>query len=160
MPDYDPKSIPILDDIIKDDVIKETEKDKDDATENNLDLFSDGTKDTAAEEPVIEQAELQIGNIEDISSADNTETDNIESALIDYTTDDESSQPVIASQTPEEMSEEAPQASATPLQLETMVDDIVKQLMPDLEQQLRFLVLQALEEKLPEELLKSIKNKI
>jgi len=164
MPDYDPKSIPILDDIIEEKVIEETEEDKDDATENNLDLFSDKAKDTAAEEPVIEQIEPQVGSIEDINGEVNTETDNIESALINYNAEEQSSQPAIEDQISEETTEEMPPASTTPLALEAIVDDVVKQLMPDLEQQLRFLLQTALEErlpeKLPEELLKNIKNKI
>ena len=39
------------------------------------------------------------------------------------------------------------------ISLQPLVDDIIKQLMPDLEQQLRFLVRQALEDKLPEEII-------
>jgi len=40
-----------------------------------------------------------------------------------------------------------------PFALEALVDDVVKQLMPGLEQQLRLLVMQALEEKLPAEII-------
>jgi hypothetical protein len=43
--------------------------------------------------------------------------------------------------------------------LESVVDDIVKQLIPDLEQQLRFLVQQALEDRLPDALLAQLSNK-
>lgn len=60
------------------------------------------------------------------------------------TIDDEISAPAISSQA---MAEE-PRIS-----LNAIVEDVVKQLMPDLEQQLRFLIKQALEEKLPEDII-------
>jgi hypothetical protein len=43
--------------------------------------------------------------------------------------------------------------------LESVVDDIVKQLIPDLEQQLRFLVQQALEDRLPDTILDQLTTK-
>ena len=43
--------------------------------------------------------------------------------------------------------------------LESVVDDIVKQLIPDLEQQLRFLVQQALEDRLPDAILAQLMSK-
>jgi hypothetical protein len=46
------------------------------------------------------------------------------------------------------------ETSISPIELETVVADVVKQLLPDLEQQLRFLIQQALEEKLPAEIIK------
>ncbi len=46
-----------------------------------------------------------------------------------------------------------------PTTLETIVEDVVKHLIPDLEQQLRFLVQQALEEKLPEKVIRRISSK-
>ena len=47
--------------------------------------------------------------------------------------------------------EDLSKAKANGISLDEIVDDVVEQLIPDLEQQLRLLVRQALEEKLPEE---------
>lgn len=44
----------------------------------------------------------------------------------------------------------------TQVSLDSMVNDVVKQLIPDLEQQLRFLVKQALEDKLPEDVIEKL----
>lgn len=89
----------------------------------------------------------------------------IESALIDYQTtdyhtDEEDISPVEAEiplvTTIDKQEVETTQADADtpampPTSLETMTEDIVKQIMPGLEEQLRSLVQQALEEKLGEE---------
>lgn len=54
--------------------------------------------------------------------------------------------------------EPEPAQPLTPLKpvIEEITDDIVRQLLPDLEQQLRFLVQQALEDRLPDELVKQL----
>lgn len=46
--------------------------------------------------------------------------------------------------------------AAEPIALESIVDDIVKQLLPELEQQLRLVVQQALEDKLPDDILEQL----
>ncbi len=66
------------------------------------------------------------------------------------TIDDEISEPAISSQT---------MAEDQPISLNLIVEDVVKQLMPDLEQQLRFLIKQAIEEKLPENIIDRLSTK-
>jgi len=215
MSDYDPKSIPILDDVIK---IEETDNtDIDDQegepalfettpveTENNLDLFvaesinasasTVVTEDVPGEGSLSEDTEPQIGIIDefiaedsshtiDITTAEDAiienslpvtandttaETDEPESALISYNTDTEESETVsdttsdieainIAAVDVEPQSAEQPEPPAS---LKSMVDDITKELMPDLEQQLRYLIQQALEDRLPDEVIDQlIENK-
>jgi len=215
MSDYDPKSIPILDDVIK---IEETDNtDIDDQegepalfettpveAENNLDLFvaesinasasTVVTEDVPGEGSLSEDTEPQIGIIDefiaedsshtiDITTAEDAiiensipvtandttaETDESESALISYNTDTEKSGTVsdttsdieainIAAVDVEPQSAEQPEPPAS---LKSMVDDITKELMPDLEQQLRYLIQQALEDRLPDEVIEQlIENK-
>ena len=191
MPDYDPKSIPILDDIIDDDIVKDDtsepeltgsvftdveNQDSDEAAINSLDLFVDDTVDIEQE-----AMELSLGTIDRfINPAEDEltaiETDIAESALIDYQLDqdesgisiqhdtqavedtpgpDETSDDITIEDTAEDPSTSDPNQ---PVTLNAIVDDVVKQLMPDLEQQLRFLVQQALEEKLPEEIARQLSN--
>jgi hypothetical protein len=186
MPDYDPKSIPILDDIIEDDtnepeltgsVFAEVDnQDSDETAINSLDLFADDTIDTEQE-----TMEPSLGTIDQfINPADveltAVETDIAESALIDYQLDqdesgisiqhdtqavedapgpDETSDDITIEDTAEDTSTSDPNQ---PVTLNAIVDDVVKQLLPDLEQQLRFLVQQALEEKLPEEIARQLSN--
>ena len=160
MPDYDPKSIPILDDIIDNDVDSEN-------------------TDAAYNKPLSEQANTDISGTEDDSDDDaldlfqdvitgfeadrddnpeRDETTNIESALIDYQADDIELHDTPADDAvtlqPEITDQAADQADdfTSAINLNEIVDDVVEQLIPDLEQQLRFLVRQALEEKLPEEI--------
>lgn len=158
MPDYDPKSIPILDDII----------------DNEVDSENTDAADTAHTKPLSEEANTDIPGTEDASD-DNTpdlfkgditesdETTDIESALIDYQADDielhdtptddaVTLQPEIADQADDQTDDQADDFTPS-ISLNEIVDDVVKQLIPDLEQQLRFLVRQALEEKLPEEII-------
>lgn len=168
MPDYDPKSIPILDDII----------------DNEADSENTDAADTAHTKPLSEEENTDIPGTEDVSD-DNTpdlfksditgfeadrddnpesdETTDIESALIDYQADDielhdtptndaVTLQPEIADQADDQTDDQADDFTPT-ISLNEIVDDVVKQLIPDLEQQLRFLVRQALEEKLPEEII-------
>ena len=160
MPDYDPKSIPILDDII----------------DNEVDSENTDAADTAHTKPLSEEANTDIPGTEDVSD-DNTpdlfkgditgfeadrddnpesdETTDIESALIDYQADDIELHDTPTDDAVTLQPEIADQADDfTPsISLNEIVDDVVKQLIPDLEQQLRFLVRQALEEKLPEEII-------
>lgn len=187
MPDYDPKSIPILDDIIEDEK-KEPELDNSDIegidsedeseqSDSNLDLFSAAAKSLEAE-----TAEPELGAIDQLSDpAKSTEKDEdvlLESALIDYHSEecdditvsfrDEEVHYDEAVQVDNQIIDEASlhesnidddeilPAADQPVALESLVDDIVRQLMPDLEQQLRFLVQKALQEKLPAEILEQL----
>lgn len=198
MPDYDPKSIPILDDVIETEENESIDFDElsaeDKASENNPDLFAEEPVELTAENLVsedlpgrdistdslsTEENEPRIGTIDDIteenfsdeihahafktdedssiadseeafdeSSLDITaasqETDETRSALIDYSTETE--EPLAAIET------EQPVATP-PVSLESVVDDITRQLMPDLEQQLRYLIQQALEDRLPDDVI-------
>ena len=184
MSDYNPKNIPTLDDIIEKDVTGNTETaiadgivESDDAgTEAaayDINLFlAESESDTG--NTVIAETEPQLGDLNDIPDAEPADTDavqyvneetcetsvflsedkaeddpdNTESALTDYNEDNDS---IIDVQS----IEATPQVSVEPLPVGLIVKDIVKQLMPDLEQQLVFLLQQAIEEKLPEEIIKS-----
>ncbi|MBE9560534.1 MAG: hypothetical protein IMF15_07065 [Proteobacteria bacterium] len=174
MPDYDPKSIPILDDIIDNDVDSEntdtadTAYDKplseeadteildteDGSDDNTLDLFKGDAADIDVEtvEPEITAIDTFNNNVI-VDEPESDETKSIESALIDYQPEEDKTdindsdvidyqpeaQPAISIHTVD---------SEMPVDIDAIVDDVVKQMMPDLEQQLRFLIQQALEEKL------------
>jgi len=83
------------------------------------------------------------------------EAEKFESALIDYTAVDEVEIPTINVPGIEQQEDDPPleekQQTLTTISLQSVTDDIVKQLMPELEQQLRLLLEQALKEKLPED---------
>lgn len=186
MPDYDPKSIPILDDIIEGEnesadtaetndekIISEqistdlaaTENIQDD---NTLDLFNDNAADikTDASEPGIGAIDKFIDSISEeheIIEIENSETEIVESALIDYQTEDNiTANDIHTADEQHEQHQTITSQSALseqPITLDSIVDDVVKQLVPDLAQQLRFLVRQALEEKLPEEIINKLSAK-
>ena len=222
MPDYDPKSIPILDDIIEGEIDGGLDGDLEDKSNNEdaeatqagvgktipeqiraeqinsditaaeniqddstLDLFDDSDAASTKHEPYITDTffddlkhdddlthdnvtvEDQEHDVQDSDEQDNKNQSH-ESALIDYhtkdedraedeasqddiiTIDDDVSAPAISSQA---MTEDQP------ISLNLIVEDVVKQLMPDLEQQLRFLIKQALEEKLPGNIIDGISTK-
>jgi hypothetical protein len=111
MPDYDPKSIPVLDDVID---------------------------------------EKQHENIEESTA----EIEHIEPALIDFH-DDEDNEPAIEIHPGSKQSiDDQCIDPGQQISLQPIVEDIVKQLIPDLEQKLRILLQQALEDKLPAEIIK------
>ena len=207
MPDYDPKNIPTLDDIIESADNEKQDVDlsakpldaQSDTAENKLDLFTGETIDLLAESSDIESyvtgvealtitdsiieytispgancpaVEPQIGTIDNISDEDGgdinlynpakaseEETDQFESALIDYkgvditeiSTFDMPATNKQAENQPIEVNRQTVSANL----LQSVTDDIIKQLMPELEQQLRLLLKQALKEKLPEEIARS-----
>lgn len=191
MPDYDPKSIPILDDIIEDDKT-DTEQIHPDITVNGSeqddnipDLFTTAA-DIDTTDINIEAAATGIAAIDQFigSAEENTmdlDTETGESALIDYHAE-EFDDPAVELRQDEAYQEHSPlqevqqyddlntaesavdtitannmaDESVQPVSLKPIVDDVVKQLMPDLEQQLRFLVQQALEEKLPADIIEQI----
>ena len=188
MPDYDPKSIPILDDIIEDDIASDDKaepelsgsefanlenQDGDDTTIDNLDLFTSDAIGAEQEtmEPELGTIDRFIGSAEDDLTA--IETDAIGSALIDYQVDQQIDQeePCINVKYETQPPDDTPDSNdafdditiedtaidmAQPATLNSIVDDVVKQLLPDLEQQLHHLVQQALEEKLPGEIVKQL----
>ena len=209
MPDYDPKSIPILDDIIEDEndktakahdeIIICDEVIEDDGT---LDLFNDVSTDVE-----VDQAEPAIGSIDKfIQHDDNTDVDasiddahnetsndevvlEIESDIVDETFSEISSETPpdetlneVAGETEEktetsksalidyslaeapeeriaETLDESPaqtEEAAPVVDLDSLVDDVVTQLMPELKQKLHTLVRQALQEQLPEDILSQL----
>ncbi len=145
MPDYNPKDVPILDDIIEKDLADNVESDNAEiAIEDGL-LEPDDTVIGAAEYDINQFLAESTGKDTDDTviadkepQADDLNEDKNDAAIID-----------IASV------ETIAQVSAEPISVDLIVKDIVKQLMPDLEQQLKRLLQQALEEKLPEGIIKS-----
>ncbi len=154
MPDYDPKNIPILDDVIEDesdDAAASHEKiiitDEVIADEHTLDLFNDKTADIETD-----QLAPEIGSIDKFidaatdSDVETIETLHSEKNIEDAVTVNHDQIPGIA---------EPPTISdpAITLDLDSIIDDIVSRLMPDLEQQLRSRLKQALQDQLPQELI-------
>ncbi len=211
MPDYDPQSIPILDDVIVSDAheksstehtkaaaesfIADTEEAETNAAENNLDFFSDSivtlTEEDILDNPNKPQEESQISSIEPITdtgpdesfaeasvdASDDEQEVAVESALIDYDADSEAldagpdttlleeaineietvdDRPINPASPAYDMPALETPALETSESLESIVNDVVKHLMPDLEQQLRYLVQQALEDRLPQEIMQSV----
>ncbi len=177
MPDYNPKDVPTLDDIIEKVVTGDTEPDQaeTEAAKNDADLLSDESIDLPPENTVFAETEPQAGKFDGIPDAehDNPETvqqineetgessvylsadetegdpDKTDFILSDYNENEDNSS--IIDQQP---AEATAQVSAEPISLERVVNNIVKQLMPDLEKQLKILLKQSLEENLPEDLIK------
>ena len=150
MPDFDPKSIPILDDIIEsdnagavevsdEDIVTEKKADEDQVTENKdddtFDIFDEETAAVEVEAEVVESAlinyQLEEDKGNDVAQSDTTQD-------VDYSSDMQSSP----------TTSDIPADTGLPVDLESIVDDVLEELMPNLEQQLRFLIHQALEEKL------------
>lgn len=153
--------------------------------DSTLDLFDDSDAASTKHEPYITDTffddlkhddDLTHDNVtgedQEHDQQDSNEQDNKnqshESALIDYHTEDEDQAEDEASQDDiitidDEISAPAISSQAMaedqPISLNLIVEDVVNQLMPDLEQQLRFLIKQALEEKLPEGIIDGISTK-
>jgi len=178
MPDYDPKSIPTLDDVIEsvthednkaeslvvedepvlftaEPVVDLTDKSDFDVTELEPEISFDLAEEDEKTEPDLNDTPPEL--------TDKKEPENFESALIDYDTEEpipsepipsNEKAPLIEETGTDEQSvtTQAPTTiSATDLQ--SISDEIVLQLMPELEQRLRVLVQQVLEEKLPSEII-------
>jgi hypothetical protein len=148
MPDYNLEDIPTLDDIIEKDLAENIEPDKAESdaaetqtTTNDPDLFSDESIDTDSDGTVSDETEHQSGDLND----DGNEDDN------DDRNEDKSKSPIIDMQSVEPV----PQVPVEPISVELMAKNIVNQLMPDLEQKLKHLLQQTLEEKQAEETIKS-----
>jgi hypothetical protein len=170
MPDYDPKSIPILDDIIDDDndnsdaeqvnpVIAESESEQ---AGNSPELSAAETSDISSNE--ISKVHITSMEIIDVETVDPEiadidrfiiDSETIQSAQIDYHAEDltEDFDETDIGSGDDISSDNVAAETVQPVALEALVDDVVKQLMPDLELQLRLHVLQALEEKLPAEII-------
>ena len=197
MPDFDPKTIPILDDVIE--VIEPEEVKPEEIEQQNNDAEAEATADDEAidnetalftADPIIdfttevdddhaesefdinieEQLEIPAAAFEDASenTPDDTSEESIESALIDYNAeyDNETSLEDAAANADEitsEIEEPEPATETQPLitaiELQTITDDVVNQLIPELEQRLRILVQQALEENLPTEIISSASSR-
>jgi hypothetical protein len=164
-----------------DDETKESNLDLFVGKTSNLAVEDADIETTATETPIIgveTATEAQIGAIDNPGDEDNNddslyepekkaveeEAEKFESALIDYTAVDEAESSSIdmpdVVQQEEEQPLEAKQQTLTTVSLQSVTDDIVKQLMPELEQHLRLLLEQALleqllKEKLPEDIKQS-----
>ncbi len=118
---------------------------------------------------IYSETEPQIGAADNVNNKDENsnslplyapvevnedKTDTIESALLNYNiADEEETEPSTADQPAiHAAAGTAEVESQTTASLQTVADDIVKQLMPELEQQLRLLLEQALKEKFPEKI--------
>jgi len=159
MSDIDQKNIPTLDDVIDDD---SADNDIDIIEEkDSLDLFETNNSDSPASSSTEEEA-LADAALDDTADPDENIDKTIQYSLqhsyeeaytgldlqlgIETKSDD--------TFTPEDSAEPEHKITIEPLVLEQIVEGVVKQMMPDLEQQLRFLIQQSLEEKLPEETFK------
>jgi len=154
MSDFNPENIPVLDDIIDDDS-SDTNELEGTENENNLDLFEENETepDTETEtetETAYNHADIDAFNEKISQLAVQYDYEEIYSGLafrLDGAVKDEQ---------PEEniLNESESLTTIEPLVLEPIVESVVKQMMPDLEQQLRFLIQQALEKRLPSDILK------
>ena len=156
MSDFDPNKIPTLDDIIDDETTDDTAPDIIE-DESSLDLFenedTDEILDTDAEIDAVDES-IDKGDIDNATSLPPRpytyeETYNDSAYQLDYEVkyDD-----LITYDNLVEINQNTP---IEPLEIELIVKSVVKQMMPDLEQQLRFLIQQALEKQLPSEIVKS-----
>ncbi|VAW55318.1 hypothetical protein MNBD_GAMMA05-2411 [hydrothermal vent metagenome] len=188
MPDFDPKTIPTLDDVIEPvvPVVSNVENNDNEVdsilvVENEPALFSaepvvdinnepdmEDVKPGAphevsfdlAEEEEETELDLQTNPDELINEED---SENFESALIDYDAEDPIALKAIPSTDTKSLTEEGKidEQSVTiqsptlisETDLQSISDEIVLQLMPDLEQHLRARVQQVLKEKLPPEII-------
>lgn len=159
MPDFDPNKIPTLDDIIDDETTDGTAPDIIE-DESSLDLFeNEDTDEILDTDPEIDAADESI----DKADIDNTTSLPPRPYTYEETYNDSAYQlglevkyeDLITYDDPVEFNQTAP---IEPLEVELIVKSVVKQMMPDLEQQLRFLIQQALEKQLPPEIVKSSKD--
>jgi len=161
MADFDPKSIPTLDDIIEDEMIDDTTPASvENENDNSLDLFEE------------EKTDLSL---------DTNPTVDTPSSLLDGEDSNHKASPHFTPYTFEEAYDDSsyqlnyeikyedlitydnlvdfnPIAPTQTLDVERVIKSVVKQMMPDLEQQLRFLIQQALEKQLSPEFIQSSDN--
>ncbi|MCG6937098.1 MAG: hypothetical protein LJE83_02850 [Gammaproteobacteria bacterium] len=183
-PDYNPEDIPILDDIIEKgitddtgiesiDDITETEDEVTEAARFDINAFLDNAG-MDSENTITAETGPQPGELDGIlETQDNTAEIQFayeESSEIEFYQDDD--EDALDDSMPEatvyyadeddyesgidvQADEPADQAIIEPISVGTIVKDIVREMMPDLEQQLVFMLQKAIEEKLPRELIKS-----
>jgi hypothetical protein len=159
MSDIDPNKIPTLNDIIDDDTTDDTVPDTVE-NESSLDLFENEETDKIFDtDPEIGTEDESIDKIDTdkeitLPSTPYTyeETYNDSAYQLDYEVTYED---LITYDDLVEFNQNTP---IEPLEVELIVKSVVKQMMPDLEQQLRFLIQQALEKQLPPEIVKSPKD--
>jgi len=155
MSDFDPENIPVLDDIIDDDSADTNELEGTE-NENNLDLFEENEAEPAAE------TESQIDTADNHADID-AFNEKISQLAVQYDYEEVYSglafrlDGAVKDEQPEEniLNESESLTTIEPLVLEPIIESVVKQMMPDIEQQLRFLIQQALEKRLPSDILKS-----
>ncbi len=183
MPDFDPKTIPTLDDVIEP-VVREDSESNGESKSGNKEtdpiaviesepaLFSAEPIVDFSDEPetsydtshetlfdLADNEETALDLKDDSAELINEEnSENFESALIDYDAKESLSPTDTESLTEESEIDEQPVTVQSPTlisetNLQSISDEIVLQLMPDLEQRLRVLVQQVLEEKLPPEII-------
>lgn len=172
-PDFTPEHIPTLEDIIERGVGDDEEKTSqeaiadsvdtaDDVTPFDIHLFLAKSREQAAG-GYFDETEPQLGDLNLILDAEPDDTEAVrydyeedyldDNGLLptDYYADEEDITSIIDMQS----IEPAPQTSIKPISVGNLVKNIVKEMMPDLEQQLVFMLQKAIEEKLPKELIKT-----
>ena len=160
MPDFDPDNVPILDDIIDDDGTDANELDNSE-NEDNLDLFEENETELASE------TESQIETADNHDDDEDTSNERVSQLSIQHNYEEIYSGlafhlgiAVKDAQPENTVQDETDSLAAIePLELEPIVKSVVKQMMPDLEQQLRFLIQQALEERLPPDIIQLTSKK-
>ena len=151
MPDFDPENIPTLDDVIEHDGDTEAmlNADADDTAETakqTEETVADDDEDTSIGEPRHYPENLQYS----VQISYQEVYDKFIGALEDEAEPGgDTVQPISA----DKLLAEALQANLTPAILESAISSVVKSLVPDMEQQLRFLLQRSLEEKLSDELI-------
>jgi len=153
MADYDPKSIPTLDDIIENEIIDDTTPTSvEDENDNSLDLFEDEKTDSSLD-----------NNLPGKEDSNHEVSAHITPYTFEKAYDDSSYQLNYEIKyedliTYDDLVDFNPIAPIQTLDAEKIVKSVVKQMMPDLEQQLRFLIQQALEKQLSPESVQSPDN--
>jgi len=182
MPDYDPKNIPTLDDIIEEDIANKADLDETEAVEQagveqgEVEQTEEETVDAFYTEPIDESADESKDTLgdtpADIATDIPSEVENKESLhypttphisvqiayeeVYDKSSNFSDTEETETSTTEDDTSsDDSTRLSIEPIEMEAVVEDVVKQLLPDMEQQLRFLIQQALEQRLPEAIIKS-----
>ncbi len=158
MSDFNPKNIPTLDDIIEDEAIDDTTPAE---NKNSLDLFEDEKIDvTLDSHPAtdipsdpLDKADSNTETSPHLTPYTFEETYNDSAYQLEYEIKYED---LI---TYDDLADFNPITPIKALDVEKIIKSVVKQMMPDLEQQLRFLIQQALEKQLPPELIQSSDNK-
>ncbi len=127
---------------------------------------STGTNDVLVDDALVDESRKDKT---DIFEPAEKQPEVIESALIDYDHPDterhtssgietaeniETTEDISISHTGDEIEQVINTPQIQQISLQPMVDDIIKQLLPDLEQQLRTLIQQALEDRLPKDIIK------